>query len=220
MRLSAEEATAALIARYSAELPEQAATDRVRGRLEPHMANLSRREAGLLIREEVPELGGIVARKLGRLAYAVYAAHDFPVKRSTPAALAALPWVGFDDDHLRMQGQELAAGPSRRPPARDPRQQLAGAARGGPDRRRPRRAALPLLDRSTAAPHRRHHPRRLRRPMALLVIATCVLPRVRAVMDTVIDLFQREQPLLEGRSCRGGASCPQGQDKDPSLRSG
>src|SRR5258708_19426345 len=26
------------------------------------------------------------------------------------------------------------------------------------------------------------------------------LPRVRAVMDAVIDLFQRERPLLEGRS--------------------
>ncbi|NDH61962.1 MAG: LysR family transcriptional regulator [Alphaproteobacteria bacterium] len=26
------------------------------------------------------------------------------------------------------------------------------------------------------------------------------LPRVRAVMDAVVDLFQRERPLLEGRT--------------------
>ncbi len=69
------------------------------------LANLSRREADLLIREQVPELGGIVARKLGRVAFAIYAARTLAVKKSTLAALVDLPWVGFDDDHIRMTGQ-------------------------------------------------------------------------------------------------------------------
>src|SRR4029434_3128679 len=36
------------------------------------LANLSRREADLLIREQVPDLASIVTRRLGRGAYAVY----------------------------------------------------------------------------------------------------------------------------------------------------
>src|SRR3546814_19688833 len=36
------------------------------------LANLSRREADLLIRDEVPDVASIVTRKLGRAAYAVY----------------------------------------------------------------------------------------------------------------------------------------------------
>ena len=105
------------------------------------LANLSRREADLLIREQVPELAGIVARKLGRVAYAVYAARDFPLGRkgarstacrgsastTTTATCRASSWL-----------LELLGG--ARPAVRV--QQLAGAARGGARRRRPRRAAL------------------------------------------------------------------------------
>ena len=40
---------------------------------ESHMlADLSRREADLLIREQVPDLASLVARRLGHVAYAVY----------------------------------------------------------------------------------------------------------------------------------------------------
>ena len=72
VRVSAEEATAALLARYSAELRSKLRQIEFEVVSSHTLANLSRREADLLIREEVPELGGIVARKLGRLAYAVY----------------------------------------------------------------------------------------------------------------------------------------------------
>src|SRR5258708_2240236 len=82
------------------------------------LANLSRREADLLIREQVPDLAGIVTRKLGRVAYAIYGhpdlAADFPRGRPAEARLRALPWLGFDDDHSYMPGQawlqELLAG--------------------------------------------------------------------------------------------------------------
>ena len=36
------------------------------------LANLSRREADLLIRDQVPDIASIVTRKLGRAAYAIY----------------------------------------------------------------------------------------------------------------------------------------------------
>jgi DNA-binding transcriptional LysR family regulator len=201
VRLSAEEATAALIARYSAGLRRKLSQIEFEVVSSHTLANLSRREADLLIREQVPELSGIVARKLGRLAYAVYAARDFPVKRSTPAALAALPWVGFDDDHLRMQGQSwlLAFRGGRRPEIRGNNWLvLHDAARTG--------AGLAVLPCHLGDPDPM-----LRRiggvipdvfaDQWLLVHRDLrALPRVRAVMDAVIDLFQRERPLLEGRS--------------------
>src|SRR5215470_8463303 len=62
------------------------------------LANLSRREADLLIREQVPDLASIVTRRLGRVAYAIYGAASAP----TPAALRDCTWAGFDDDHAYM----------------------------------------------------------------------------------------------------------------------
>ncbi len=69
------------------------------------MANLSRREADLLIREEVPDLADIVTRRLGRAAYAVYGSPARWEPELPMAALRELPWVGFDDDHSYMPGQ-------------------------------------------------------------------------------------------------------------------
>ena len=80
VRLSAGEAMAALIARHVGELRARLNQIEFEVASSHTLANLSRREADLLIREQVPELGGIVARKLGRVAYAIYAARDFPVE--------------------------------------------------------------------------------------------------------------------------------------------
>jgi len=201
VRLSAEEATAALIARYSAELRSKLPRIEFEVISSHTLANLSRREADLLIREQVPEMGGIVARKLGRVAYGIYAARDFPVKRSTPAALAALPWVGFDDDHIRMSGQSwlLEYRGGRRPEIRGNNWLvLHEAARTG--------AGLAVLPCFLGDPDPM-----LRRiggiisdvfaDQWLLVHRDLrALPRVRAVMDAVVNLFQRERPLLEGRT--------------------
>src|SRR5882724_9090050 len=46
------------------------------------LANLSRREADLLIREQVPDLASIVTRRLGRVAYAIY---GHPALEASPA---------------------------------------------------------------------------------------------------------------------------------------
>jgi DNA-binding transcriptional LysR family regulator len=201
VRLSAEEATAALIARYCAELRSKLSQIEFEVISSHTLANLSRREADLLIREQVPEMAGIVARKLGRIAFAIYAARDFPVKRATPAALAALPWVGFDDDHIRMTGQSwlLDYRGGRRPEIRGNNWLvLHEAARAS--------AGLAVLPCHLGDPDPA-----LRRIGSIIpdVFADQwllvhrdlrALPRVRAVMDAVIDLFQRERPLLEGRT--------------------
>jgi DNA-binding transcriptional LysR family regulator len=65
-------------------------------------ADLSRREADLLIRECLPQNPSLIARKLGRYCFAVYGSKDF-VARNPAARRSArysdCPWVGFDEDH-------------------------------------------------------------------------------------------------------------------------
>src|SRR5262249_33449170 len=75
------------------------------------LANLSKREADLMIREQVPQLADIIARKLGRVAYAIYGRPDVvvPAGRLAPEKLRALPWVGFDEEHGYMPGQKWVA---------------------------------------------------------------------------------------------------------------
>jgi DNA-binding transcriptional LysR family regulator len=201
VRLSAGEAMAALIARHLPELRDRLKQIEFEVIASHTLANLSRREADLLIREQVPELAGIIARKLGRVAYAIYAARDFPLRRSTMSVLAELPWIGFDDDHSYMPGQhwlhERLGG--RRPEIRGNNWLvLHEATRAG--------AGFALLPCYLGDPD----PvlRRVGGVVAevfadqwLLVHRDLrALPRVRAVMDAVIDLFQRERVLLEGRS--------------------
>jgi len=200
VRLSAGEAMAVLVARH---LPG------LRARL-PHiefevvashtLANLSRREADLLIREQVPDLTGIVTRKLCQVAYAVYAARSLEVRRTAMPALVDLPWIGFDDDHSYMPGQRwLHEQLGRRPEIRvNNWLVLHDAVRVGTGL-----AVMPcyLADQDP----------RLRRVGGVLPEITTeqwllvhrdlrALPRVRAVMDALVELFQRHRHLLEGHS--------------------
>ena len=217
VRLSAGEEISALLARH---LPG------LRGRLKQiefelsarhALANLSRREADLLIHEQVPDLADIVARKLGRAAYAIYAHPSLAVARLSPASFKTVPWVGFDDDHTRMPGQRwlqerLDGG---RPAIRCNNWLvvLETARSGGGF------AILPcyLAD---ADPQLQ----RVGTPIAeifadqwLLVHRDLrALPRVRAVMDAVIDLFHRERSSLEGRSQAGHMKRAGLEARDPS----
>jgi DNA-binding transcriptional LysR family regulator len=69
-------------------------------------ANLSRREADLLIRDRVPDSASLVVRKLGSFAYAVYGTPDLAAGcDGSDDSLRALPWVGFDEEHVYMPGQ-------------------------------------------------------------------------------------------------------------------
>lgn len=201
VRISAGEAMTTLVARHVPSL---------RGRLREiefelvtsHMlANLSRREADLMIREQVPDLADIVARKLGRVAYAVYGAPDLaPAGRASPDKLRALPWVGFDEDHSYMPGQkwvaELLGGAT--PAVRTNNWMvLHEAVRSG--------AGLALLPCYLGDPDPALH--RVGGILDDVAVDQWLLvhrdlrglPRVRAVMDALIELFQRHKPLLEGR---------------------
>src|SRR5690348_4008407 len=105
VRLSAGEAMSALVARHLPALQKQLAEIEFELVASHTLANLSRREADLLIREQVPDLASIVTRRLGRVAYAVYASRGLKITGTSRDALPGMPWVGFDDEHEYMPGQ-------------------------------------------------------------------------------------------------------------------
>jgi DNA-binding transcriptional LysR family regulator len=196
VRLSAGEAMAAWLARHLPEL--RAGLKHIEFELTAShtLANLSRREADLLIREQVPDLGGIVARKLGRAGYAIYGRRTLV---RTKTELKALPWIGFDDDHAYMPGQAWLHGllDGARPVVRGNNWLvLHEAARAG--------AGLAVLPCYLGDPDPQLHrignvlPDVFADQWLLVHRDLRALPRVRAVMDAMIALFQRERALLEG----------------------
>jgi DNA-binding transcriptional LysR family regulator len=203
VRLSAGEAMSALLARHLPELRKSLKQIEFELTASHTLANLSRREADLLIREQVPELGSIVARKLGRVAYAIYAHPDIAIAKLTPAAMKSLPWIGFDDDHAYMPGQRWLQErlDGQRPVVRGNNWLvLHEAARAGAGF-----AVLPcyLGDRDANLQRVGGVIADVFADQWLLVHRDLrALPRVRAVMDAVIVLFQRERALLEGAIVR------------------
>ncbi|OUS32201.1 LysR family transcriptional regulator ['Osedax' symbiont bacterium Rs2_46_30_T18] len=72
-------------------------------------ANLSKREADLIIRECLPDIPDIIAKKLGHHHYAVYGSREYI--QGQPQALTgeryqACDWVSYDDEHIRFNGQQ------------------------------------------------------------------------------------------------------------------
>ncbi len=201
VRLSAAESMSALVARHLPWLRQRLQHIEFELTASHTLANLSRREADLLIREQVPELGGIVARKLGRVAYAIYAHPDIAVAKLTPPAFKTVPWIGFDDDHSYMPGQRWLQErlDGQRPAVRGNNWLvLHEAARAG--------AGFAVLPCYLGDPDAK-----LQRVGGVIADVFAdqwllvhrdlrALPRVRAVMDAVVELFQRERPLLEGRT--------------------
>jgi DNA-binding transcriptional LysR family regulator len=201
VRLSAGEAMSALLARHLPELQSKLKQIEFELTASHALANLSRREADLLIREQVPDLADIVVRKLGRVAYAIYGHPDLGGGRLTQAAFKTVPWVGFDDDHTYMPGQRwlqerLEGG---RPAVRGNNWLvLREAARAGAGY-----AILPCYmgDPDPALRRAGGVIAEIFADQWLLVHRDLrALPRVRAVMDEVIDLFHRERRVLEGRT--------------------
>src|SRR5579859_2408035 len=105
VRISAGEAMTAFLARHLPRLRRNLNCVEFELIASHTLANLSRREADLMIREQVPEIPSIVTRRLGRVAYAIYASRKLKFVGTSPDALRSMPWVGFDEEHDYMPGQ-------------------------------------------------------------------------------------------------------------------
>jgi len=163
------------------------------------LANLSRREADLLIRDQVPELASLVTRRLCRVAYAIYGAANLSPAATSREELRRMPWVGFDDDHNYMPGQgwmlDLLQG--ARPAIRvNNWLVLHDAVRAGAGL-----SVLPCyLGDEDPALRRIGGPLEEVAPDQWLLVHRDLrtLPRVRAVIDALVELFQEERAALEG----------------------
>jgi DNA-binding transcriptional LysR family regulator len=111
VRVSVDETMADFITRHLRQLRDNHQCIEIEIAVAHISANLSKREADLLIRSRVPDLASLVGRKLGAFAFAVYAtpalarrlAREGTARERT---MRDLPWVGFDEDHAYMPGQE------------------------------------------------------------------------------------------------------------------
>ncbi|HXP76524.1 MAG TPA: LysR family transcriptional regulator [Stellaceae bacterium] len=110
VRVSAGEAMTAFLARHLPRLRRNLECVEFELAASHTLANLSRREADLLIREQVPDVASIVTRRLGRVAYAVYASRSLKIADASRDALRTMPWAGFDDEHDYMPGQSWLLG--------------------------------------------------------------------------------------------------------------
>jgi DNA-binding transcriptional LysR family regulator len=201
VRLSAGEAMTTFLARHLRRLRRNLQCVEFELAASHMLANLSRREADLLIREQVPDLAGLVTRRLGRVAYAIYGSPALKVPDTARDALRHVPWIGFDEEHNYMPGQswllDLLGG--ARPGVRvNNWLVLHEAARTGAGL-----AVLPcyLGDRDPAL--RRFGPvlKAVGADQFLLVHRDLRdLPRVRFVMDALVQLFHEERATLEGRA--------------------
>ena len=200
VRLSAGEAMTAFLARHLPLLRRRLEGVEFELSASHTLANLSRREADLLIREQVPDLASLVARKLGRVAYAVYASPAVATGPMSRDELRRRPWAGFDDDHNYMPGQGwlLALLDGARPGVRvNNWLVLHEVVRSGTAL-----AVLPcyLGDGDPAIRRIGGVLKDVGADQWLLVHRDLRdLPRVRAVMDALIELCHAERAALEGR---------------------
>lgn len=200
VRISAGEAMTAFLASHLPRLRQDLNCVEFELAASHMLANLSRREADLLIREQVPDVASIVTRRLGRVAYAVYGCLDLKIAGASRDAFKAMPWAGFDDEHEYMPGQSwmLALLEGARPQVRvNNWLVLHDAVRAGAGV-----AVLPC--------YMGDADRALRRIGSILSEVAVdqwllvhrdlrALPRVRAVMDALVQLFQEERAALEGK---------------------
>ena len=199
VRISAGEAMTGFLARHLSRLRRNLNCVEFELAASHMLANLSRREADLLIREQVPDIASIVARRLGRVAYGVYASRELDCAGKSRDVLRAMPWVGFDDEHDYMPGQswmlDLLEG--ARPQVRvNNWLVLHKAVQAGAGL-----AVMPCYVGDADPALGRLGPilSEVAIDQWLLVHRDLrTLPRVRAVMDALVRLFQEERPALEG----------------------
>ncbi len=168
-------------------------------------ANLSRREADLQIRECLPNSPGLISRKLGGFASAVYGAREY-IKTCPDAAgdsrFMMCDWIGMDDDHTYFPGQNwMRERLGQKLPAIRTNNALVlqDSVRAGAGL-----AVLPCFSADVDPVLQRVMPpiHECYSTLYLLVHEDMRRsPAVRAVMDTLISLF-----AAEANSLNGGAS--------------
>jgi DNA-binding transcriptional LysR family regulator len=200
VRLSAGEAMAGFLARHLPRLRRDLPNVEIE-LVESHLlANLSRREADLLIRDRVPDLASIITSNLGRTAYAIYRAKSLIVADGRRDALRHQPWIGFDEDHSYMPGQSFVLDllDGLRPGVRvNNWLVLHEAVRSGIGL-----AVLPCYMGDS-------DPLLVRQGGVLAEVVAeqwllvhrdlRALPRVRAFMDVLVSLFQEQRAVIGGR---------------------
>lgn len=108
VRISVWETFAQLLAGHLADLRARLPDIEIEVAVNHIYANLSRREADLLIQECLPENPSLIVRRLGAYTFAVYGARDYVAAQ--PAALGesryrACNWVGYDEEHAYFHNQ-------------------------------------------------------------------------------------------------------------------
>ena len=166
-------------------------------------ANLSKREADLVLRECLPEQQGLIARRLGSFRYAVYGAGEY-VSRY-PVALTegryqSCAWAGYDDEHAYFTAQKWLdhkLGDRSAGVRVNNGMVLHKVVRNG--------AGLGVLpcfagDRDPALVRVTPPLPEIASTMHLIVHQDLRrVAGVRAVMDEIVELFKRETPALEGQ---------------------
>jgi DNA-binding transcriptional LysR family regulator len=166
-------------------------------------ANLSKREADLILRACLPENPTLIARKLGAISYAVYGESGL-VDRLPAARMGAryreCPWVGYDDEHAHFDTQRwLAEKLAERQPSVRVNNALVmfDAVRKGAGL-----GVLPCFSAfgDPALVQLTPPVQELEREQHLIVHPDLRrVPLVRAVMDELVHLFRREAPKLLGQ---------------------
>ena len=168
-------------------------------------ANLSRREADIALRNQLPDAGALYVRQLKGFAYAVYGSRDY-VERTPAAAGEAryrgCSWIGFDDSLAHMPTARWLASKrdGRQPELRCSRAMLvmdgvrAGAGLGvlacvaGDEDPALRRLTPPIAELSG-------------HPLYLVVHRELrAVPRIRATSSALVALLARHRARLDGKT--------------------
>ncbi len=168
-------------------------------------ANLSRREADIALRNQLPDAGALYVRQLKGFAYAVYGSRNYAER--TPAAVAETryqdcSWVGFDDSLAHMPTARWLASKreGRQPELRCSRAMLvmdgvrAGAGLGvlacvaGDEDPALQRLTPPIAELSG-------------QPLFLVVHRELrSVPRIRATSAAIVALMARHRARLDGKN--------------------
>lgn len=111
VRISVTEVTAFFLAERLERLRARVPRIEIELAFSHVLANLSRREADLVIRVCVPDYGSLISRKLGEVGFAAYASRGYleahgPLSDDPEALFTEHDWIAWDEEHQYMPGAE------------------------------------------------------------------------------------------------------------------